>query len=148
MAQYYWLVVLVAAPAYSLLSPGLAQGRERAGVTRARQAGRASPTHRMSSRVAASELFRKAEKAMPTLEKRRSTVAEVAGQPRYCAEPLPRGWETAPGARATSEVQRGARPEASTGVLYGLYVWGKGGRRVGGGPNVHTRCLNVFRVFV
>ena len=38
----------------------------------------------MSSRVAASELLRLAEKAMPTLEKRRSTVAEVAGQPKYC----------------------------------------------------------------
>ena len=31
-----------------------------------------------------SELLRLAEKAMPTLEKRRSTVAEVAGQPKYC----------------------------------------------------------------
>ena len=28
--------------------------------------------------------MRLAEKAMPTLEKSRSTVADVAGQPRYC----------------------------------------------------------------
>ena len=34
--------------------------------------------------VSASEFLRSFEKAKPTLEKRRSTVAEVAGQPRYC----------------------------------------------------------------
>ena len=34
--------------------------------------------------VSASELLRRSENAMPTCEKRRSTVAELAGQPRYC----------------------------------------------------------------
>ena len=37
----------------------------------------------MLSSVDAVELLRLSEKAMPTDEKRRSTVAEVAGQPRY-----------------------------------------------------------------
>ena len=36
------------------------------------------------ARVAASERLRLSENAMPTLEKRRSTLAEIAGQPRYC----------------------------------------------------------------
>ena len=43
----------------------------------------ASVNIRLSS-VAASDRLRLAEKAMPTLEKSRSTVADVAGQPRYC----------------------------------------------------------------
>ena len=37
----------------------------------------------MLSSVAASERLRLGEKAMPTLEKSRSTAAEDAGQPRY-----------------------------------------------------------------
>ena len=37
----------------------------------------------MSEIVAAVALLRRSEKAMPTCEKRRSTVAELAGQPRY-----------------------------------------------------------------
>ena len=37
-----------------------------------------------SDRVSAWELLRLSEKQMPTVEKRRSTDAEVAGQPRYC----------------------------------------------------------------
>ena len=37
----------------------------------------------MISSVAASERLRLGEKAMPTLEKSRSTAAEDAGQPRY-----------------------------------------------------------------
>ena len=43
--------------------------------------GKLTCANKMSSRVAASERLRLAEKAMPTLEKRRSTVAEVACMP-------------------------------------------------------------------
>ena len=39
---------------------------------------------KVAERVSACELFRLSEKQMPTTEKRRSTVAEDAGQPRYC----------------------------------------------------------------
>ena len=38
----------------------------------------------MSASVSALELLRRSEKARPTAEKSRSTVADVAGQPRYC----------------------------------------------------------------
>ena len=38
----------------------------------------------MLSSVDAVELMRLSEKAMPTMEKRRSTVADDAGQPKYC----------------------------------------------------------------
>ena len=38
----------------------------------------------MLSSVDALERLRFSEKAMPTIEKRRSTVADEAGQPRYC----------------------------------------------------------------
>ena len=37
-----------------------------------------------SAIVSAPELLRLSEKAIPTCENRRSTVAEVAGQPKYC----------------------------------------------------------------
>ena len=38
----------------------------------------------MSASVSALDLLRWSEKARPTAEKSRSTVADVAGQPRYC----------------------------------------------------------------
>ena len=44
--------------------------------------------------VSASELLRRSENAMPTCEKRRSTVAELAGQPSEgIAEPSLTSWE-------------------------------------------------------
>ena len=46
--------------------------------------GTFSRVKRMSERVSELALWRLTEKAMPTCEKRRSTVAELAGQPRYC----------------------------------------------------------------
>ena len=124
----------------------LAQGRERAGVTRARQAGRASPTHRMSSRVAASELFRKAEKAMPTLENGEEALHSCRG--RWAAEVLCRAITSRLGncSWCSSHVRGAARSQArGQHWCYGLCGGRAGG---GGGPNVHTPCLNVFRVFV
>ena len=44
-------------------------------------------TNMRSSRVAALLLLRLSENAMPTLEKRRSTAAELAGHPRYWRGP-------------------------------------------------------------
>ena len=38
----------------------------------------------MLASVDALELLRLSEKAMPTMEKRRSTDADDAGQPKYC----------------------------------------------------------------
>ena len=46
--------------------------------------GTFSRVKRMSERVSELALWRLTEKAMQTCEKRRSTVAELAGQPRYC----------------------------------------------------------------
>ena len=40
----------------------------------------------MLSSVDALDLLRLSEKAMPTIEKRRSTVADDAGQPKYCRQ--------------------------------------------------------------
>ena len=45
--------------------------------------GKLACANAMFASVVASELFRLSENATPTLENRRSTVAEVAGQPRY-----------------------------------------------------------------
>ena len=48
----------------------------------------------MSARVSALPLLRFAEKATPTLENRRSTEAEVAGQPKYWRGPSQLSSET------------------------------------------------------
>ena len=46
--------------------------------------GKFAAANMRHSRVPALELLRLAENAIPTLEKRRSTEADEAGQPRYC----------------------------------------------------------------
>ena len=46
--------------------------------------GRFSRANIMSSRVSECALLRLAEKAIPTEEKRRSTDADMDGQPKYC----------------------------------------------------------------
>ena len=43
-----------------------------------------SLVNKRSAIVDALELLRRSEKAIPTCENKRSTVAEVAGQPKYC----------------------------------------------------------------
>ena len=73
--------------------------------------------NRMSSRVAASERLRLAEKAMPTLEKRRSTVAEVAG---HAAEVLPSHH------LEVGELLLALEPPDHR-VLFGLQKWGPQG---------------------
>ena len=45
--------------------------------------GRLAFANMRSAKVSESEFLRFFENAMPTLEKSRSTVADVAGQPRY-----------------------------------------------------------------